>query len=158
MEYHYSTKQFGISDEGVHFLRNRFEYKKLPFSSIEKIELKKGMQLNNWAVILAIGVALISTTTYLTLGILKALEHPGYSFRAFRIVYLLFIPFIGGYFIYEALQYGLVLEVNYEGKKIKRFHLRRLTPESRQKFSEYLATKIGNKFVNRLYDNGVRSF
>ncbi len=156
MEYHYTTNQLGISDEGIHFLRNRFEYKKIPFSQIEKVELKKGMQLNNWYVIFFVGVALLSTGIYLGLGIFNALQNPGHNLRSLRIVYLLFIPIVGGYFVYESLQYGLILELKYNREKKKCFHLKRLTPESRQKFSEFMKAKMGNKFINQLAPVQVR--
>lgn len=156
MEYPYSTKEFGISDEGIHLLRHRFNYKTIPFSKIERVELRKGMQLNNWLVIFLIGSAMLITGIYLSAGIFDFFGKGEVQTRTVRIIYLIFIPIVGAYFIYESLQFGLILEVSFGGVKRKQFHLKKLMPASRQKFGEFMKSKIGHKFVDHLEQTRVR--
>lgn len=69
--YTFQTTQFGINDEGLYLLRNRFNYKSYDRHQVVSFELKQGKEYSNWKVLIALGIALIIFAIYYSLGLLE---------------------------------------------------------------------------------------
>jgi uncharacterized membrane-anchored protein len=100
--YYLKTQEFGISSDGIHLLRSGFNYKTIAFSEIMKIKIEKGKELHNWWLVLILGASLVGLGVYLSLGTIKILIQGDLSPRHARMILLLLVPVIGGYFIYNS--------------------------------------------------------
>lgn len=60
-KYYFETDQLGISETGIHLLRNRFNYETIEYSSIQEIRIEKGKQIKNWLLVLLLGIFSVST-------------------------------------------------------------------------------------------------
>ena len=59
-DYKYRTDEFGLSETGVHLLRNNYNYKTINYEDITLLEIKHGKLFSNWLVVLLIGAGLIA--------------------------------------------------------------------------------------------------
>jgi hypothetical protein len=56
---------FGFHEEGIHLLRGGYCYKKIPFSALHTLTLKKGKAVNNWFLLFLIGTGIIFANLFL---------------------------------------------------------------------------------------------
>lgn len=150
MGYLFATKQFGVHEDGIHFLRNRFPFATLAKSEINKVVLKNGMQLANWPLIFLLGVCLVVPGFYMFYHIKESFAINDAFGLGARLVYYGAIPLVGIYFIYESLQYGPVLEIHYAGNKVKCFHLDKTYRKSLNEFRLLMKENFGSKFIDKL--------
>jgi len=68
-KYAFHTNQFGINPEGVHLLRNNFNYQLIPFIAINSITIRKGKDFRNWPLMLAVGLIFMAFAVYHTMNI-----------------------------------------------------------------------------------------
>jgi len=99
--YNFQTKEFGISDKGIHLLRSGFNHRTIKFSEVNKILIERGKELHNWWVIFIIGAALIVFGVYLSVGTIRILIDGNIAPRHARMIILLLIPVVGAYFVYN---------------------------------------------------------
>src|SRR6476620_9493035 len=59
-DYKFETDQFGLSDTKIHLLRSRFNYGNIELSTVDKIIIDKGRQVNNWFLLLLVGLLLFT--------------------------------------------------------------------------------------------------
>lgn len=145
-KYYFKTNQFGLTDKGIHLLRNGFNYETIEFSQIKKAEIRKANELNNWIVILIIGLVLLTPGVYMAVRIIDAILNGDVSTRSARMVLFLFIPLIGGYFIYTSLQTGTVLEINYGRNKKSKFSLRKISDNREiEDFKSLMKNRLNSK-------------
>jgi hypothetical protein len=50
--YKFEAEQFGVSDDSIHLLRNRFNYQTINFKEIDSVTIKTGKDLKNWVIVL----------------------------------------------------------------------------------------------------------
>ena len=144
--YIFQTEEFGISDNGIHLLRSGFNYRTIRFEEIKRIQIEKGKELHNWWVIFIIGAALIGLGIYLSIGIIKVLIEGNVAPRHARMIFLLLIPAVGGYFVYNSLQTGLVLKIDCLNGDKDMFPLREIVKGKKLKeLKTYLKDKIGTR-------------
>ncbi len=145
-DYKFKTEQFGLTDKGVHFLRKGYNYQTIDYSQINYAEIRKGKELNNWFIIFLIGAILLIIGVFITIPIVEAFHKGDMSGRQVRIVLLLFIPVVGGYFVYSSLQTGTILSINYGSDKKSRFSLNWVLKKNEMKdFKLFLAAKLKTK-------------
>jgi hypothetical protein len=117
-QYQFQTREFAISEEGVHFLRSGFNYRTIPFSEINSFKISRGHLLKKWRITLVFGLALFFFSLYLILGLFNF-----FNSAITRTVYIeeLLIPLFpfltGAYCIYASLQKGTVLTFTRKGKQ-----------------------------------------
>lgn len=116
--YSFSTAQFGLSDAGIHLLRNGYNFKTLTFEGVTAVEVKAGRDVKNWILVLVIGLAL---TTYGIADLLKIYQlyfGPAYHpLRITRLVVPVFPLMLGVYSIVISLRRNKVMIVIADGKK-----------------------------------------
>lgn len=126
-KYQFKTQEFGVVDNEFHLLRNGFNYKRIKFSEINLIEIERGKEVNNWIIIFLLGLILVIPGIYVLINISRVFLYDDYTARQmWGILMLLFMPVVGGYFIYSSLQMTTVLRIYYNGNLSKRFTLRAL--------------------------------
>lgn len=108
------------------------------------------MQLNNWPLILLLGVFLVTPGIFMIVHLKEAFVMNEPLSLGVRIIYYGAIPLVGIYFIYESLQYGPVLQIAYRRNKVKQFHLDKFSKRESDELSSLLKPLLANRFVNRL--------
>ena len=145
-DYKFKTEEFGLTDYGVHFLRKGYNYQTVDYSQINFAEIRKGKELKNWFIIFLIGALILVAGVFIAIPIIEAFQRGDISTRQVRIVLLLFIPFVGGYFVYSSLQTGTILNINYGADKKSRFSLNRFLKNNEMTdFKLLLADKLKSK-------------
>jgi len=126
-QYVYETTEFGLSDQGIHLLRSRFNYETIPFADIETATIEKGKELNHWIAILSFGIILVAIALFY---ILRAMHVVGN--HEVRVIYIeqIVIPVIplllGGYCLYSSTRNGIVLRIKTASNKNEKFPLKEI--------------------------------
>ncbi|HEY8936830.1 MAG TPA: hypothetical protein VIM65_16490 [Cyclobacteriaceae bacterium] len=145
-KYYFRTREFAVSDTGIHLLRGGFNYATITFDQIHKIEIGKGRELNNWFAILIIGLILLIPGIRSSINIISMLLQGGATLASARIVLFLLIPVVGMYFIYASLRTGTILRVHYGRNKKDKFSLRKIVLEKQMDgFEQLMKNKLNVK-------------
>jgi hypothetical protein len=86
-QYYFRTKEFGVTDKGIHLLRGGFNYETIAFAQIHKLEIRRGKELNNWFAILVIGLILFTPGIYFAISVINILVHGDISPYGARIAH-----------------------------------------------------------------------
>lgn len=57
--YNFETREFAVSDAGIHLLRDRYNYQTIPFSEIKRAVIEKGKETPNWIGATLLGTAML---------------------------------------------------------------------------------------------------
>lgn len=144
--YDFQTKEFGISNQGIHLLRSGFNHRTITFSEIESARIVKGMKIRNGWLVFLLGTIMIVFGVYLSIGTINALMSGNIEPRHARMIMFLFIPIIGGYFTYNSLQMGLVLKIDCSNGDRDMFPLDEIIKKKKVKeLRAYLVDKLGTR-------------
>ncbi|MBT1707044.1 hypothetical protein KK062_02360 [Fulvivirgaceae bacterium PWU5] len=151
-KYYFETREFGVSDQGIHLLRSRYNYKTIDFNQVAKITIERGKELNNWIAILVLGIALTSFALYYAVGMFNFLTY-GISGRvSIQEILVPVIPFLmGAYCLYSSTRNGIVMRVRTIEDTHERFPLKEL--DQRQEltpFQQLLKEKASTKVTENL--------
>jgi hypothetical protein len=150
--YKFQTAELGISNTGIHLLRSNFNYKTIEFSTIDEIRIQKGRQVNNWAIALLFGVALISVALYVLYHVLYE-YFVGTQVHRFYITQFIFpvLPlFAGVYCLFVSLKTGMVLTIT-SNNKIKNLPIETL--KKTKKLEELIAFLKANELTEYKFRN-----
>lgn len=147
--YQFKTQQFGITGDEIHLLRNGFNYEQIKFSEINTIVIEEGREINNWLLILLLGIVLVIPGIYVLVNIGNVWNYENYKARQmWGILMLLLMPVTGGYFIFNALQMSVIFRIRYRGGRSKRYSLREIQKsgelESFKKFIRINSNLLSN--------------
>lgn len=138
-KYRFETDEFGLSDEGVHLLRSRFNYETIAYEQISKVRFERSKVVNNWVLILILGIASLVFSIYYTLILFDVFNDDRISRVYVEEVAIPFLPgFLGSFMIYSALRTGTMMVVSY-GRKTKRLPLEKLRKDGQL-----------NEFINEI--------
>jgi len=129
-EYQFRDRDLGLSHEGVHLLRNGFNYKTIPFKEIQKTEFKKGNVLKNRVILLIVGIGVVGFSIYAAISLYDSF----YSPDVYRIyIEELLVPilpfFMGAYALYAVLRKEEVIV--FHGEKRYTFSLKSFIKEGK---------------------------
>ncbi|MBO9702921.1 MAG: hypothetical protein J7604_22090 [Sporocytophaga sp.] len=116
--YKFYTREFGISDIGIHLLRNNFNYNTINFKDITSLEIGRGKLIRNWIFVFIFGISLIAFSIYYAFVLIDVLNDP-----STRKIYIeeLMVPvlpaLLGGFCIYSSRRNGIVIKIEHNGKK-----------------------------------------
>lgn len=151
-KYHFETREFGISDQGIHLLRSRYNYKTIDFNQVAKITIERGKELNNWIAILVLGIALTSFALYYAVGMFSFLTDGIRGMVSIQEIVVPVIPFLmGAYCLYSSTRNGIVMRIRTIEDKHERFPLKEL--DQRQElaqFQQLLKEKASTKVTENL--------
>lgn len=119
-EYLYKLTDFALSENGIHLLRNGFNYKTVYYHDLEKATIKRGAEIKNTLLSLIIGVALVSFSILKGISLYSDFNDPGlHRIYIESILLPLFPGLIGSYLVYAALKRGPILQLEQGGTKYK---------------------------------------
>ncbi|MDJ1499471.1 hypothetical protein [Xanthocytophaga agilis] len=117
MKYKFETPEFGISAQGIHLLRNRYNYQTYSFQDIDTIQIGQGRLVNNWILIFLIGLALTAGALYYIYNLYLAfIEERVSHFYVEQILIPVLPLFVGMYCLWTSLRKGKTLTILYNGK------------------------------------------
>ena len=128
-DYVLADRHLGLSDDGVHLLRNGFNHTTIPWSDISSAKIKRGNALKNKAVLLIIGIGLIALTVYLTVGLIDTYLNTYSTIYIEGILIIVFSLLLGCYCIFAVLKKEQVLI--FEGSKTHTFSLKAIHKEGK---------------------------
>jgi hypothetical protein len=110
--YTYEAEKFAVSENGLHLLRNRFNYETISWNTIETVEVRNGKDLRNWLWVLFVGVALAGYAIYDIFYILFIFNDPHTHVIYVERLVLPVIPLsLGLYSIFIALRNTRVMVI-----------------------------------------------
>lgn len=146
-DYHYQTREFGLSEEAVHLLRNSYNYKSYKYSDIANITIGKGKGIKNWMVVLVIGIALVLFAIWYTLGIFGIISN-----KEVRVIYIeeiivpLFPFLVGFYCIYVSTKTETVVRLKMTDNKVDSLPLKEIEKSGKlSDFQDFLENRRRNR-------------
>jgi len=149
MNYLFETSEFGLLKDSFHLLRSSYNYKTYKKDEIATLTIENGKQINNWILVLLIGVLLIVFSIYYTISLYDLMtdETPQRIYREQFLVPLL--PFFGGFYcLYVSLIAGPVINIHLNSGNTKKFPLSKVKKNNQlDKMIEILtnSTEFGGK-------------
>ena len=152
--YKFETDQFGISDNGIHLLRSRYNYETIKFSDLSEIRIEKGRQIANWFLTFMFGIALILIGFYVGYQVLHTwfFGEGYYYFHVNHFAFPILPIIVGSYSLFVSLKTGFVMTTLINGKT-KKFPIDTLKKQNQiDEFVVFLNTNIliKNKFKSSI--------
>ena len=144
--YEIQAKDFALSADGVHLLRNRFNFKTISFNDIDKASFKRAVETKNVALTLVAGAILIGFSVLQVIGVIKTFNDPHERTIYIESIGLPVLPFLlGGYRIYISVKKvpSLIIEIKNEKHKLSLQDI--VKNEELAKLEAYLKGKLGAK-------------
>lgn len=145
MEYVFETRQLGISEEGFHLLRNRFNYQTIEYTDAIQVTIQRGKEVNNWVLLLIFGVAVLSFSIYYTAALMVAwINHEINHIYVEEIVVPVLPALIGAYCIFAAFRKGTIIIIK-TGSQTHRYPLRDLVDSKKlTELRNFLRAKVSH--------------
>lgn len=137
------TREFGVSDKGIHLLRSRFNYLTIDYNDIDELVIEKGKELNNWVLLLVIGLGLLLFSFWYCFRLFEILDGSGLTVIYIEEIIVPVIPFLAGvYFTYSSTRNSTIMKIKTKGTWYKKLSLANLEKD-----------KNVNKLTSILRDN-----
>jgi hypothetical protein len=152
----YLFENLALSENSVHFLRNRYCYQKYYFEDIELITLKRGKSINNWPLLLLLGVILSMVGLGLCLVFVLLLVS-GKLFDSGRLLIPattlsgLFLGWLGTLIIRQSLKTTFILVVQVPGFRKNGWLPHRVRHEQVRALMKLLETKCPGRFKAEVF-------
>jgi hypothetical protein len=145
--YYFETKEFGVSDNGIHLLRSRFNYETIEFNQVANLTIERGKELNNWLAILLVGLALISFSAYYIVRLFSIIDNDEVNVIYIEQILVPLIPLmIGGYCLYSSTRNGTILRLRTTKNKTDKFPLKEFEKDDKlRSFQDFLKEKLNTK-------------
>lgn len=145
--YYFETREFGVSDDGIHLLRSRFNDKTIEFGQVDSLTIEKGKELNNWIAILIFGLGLVSFSVYYSLRLFNIINNNDVNVIYIEQILVPLIPFmLGGYCLYSSTRNGTILRVKTIKEKADKFPLKELEKDNKiRQFQDFLKERLNTK-------------
>lgn len=118
--YKFRNEHLAVDDNKIHFLRNKYAYDNVDFKSINEIVFKKGRSINNWVLLLVIGVVLFISGIIFSKNLFLIMfgdeSTTIYIESIFTSVVLIIIGFI---LVIKAMKTEKIIEINFQNKTKK---------------------------------------
>ncbi|MFL9481578.1 hypothetical protein ACI6Q2_02295 [Chitinophagaceae bacterium LWZ2-11] len=150
-DYKFETDQFGLSDTKIHLLRSRFNYDNIELSTVDKIIIDKGRQVNNWFLLLMVGLLLFTFGLFTASKVIYEYFFANNFTRFYVEQFVLpVLPFLTGAFcLYFSFKIGPVLTIKFNDKT-KRLPIGQLKSQAKiDKLVDFLQTNDLTR--NKLY-------
>jgi hypothetical protein len=144
--YKFQLEDFALSDEGVHLLRNQFNFRTVGYNQINRATIERSTEIKNAPLILAIGISLVCFSFYQSRWIINSFTNPEVHRIYIETIVLPIIPaFVGIYCIYISLKKAPILKLE-EGSRKYKLRLKSVIKNNQAfEFANYLNQHLGSK-------------
>jgi hypothetical protein len=145
--YQFQTEDFALSSDGVHLLRNQFNFKTIGYNDIRQARIERSVEIRNAPAIFCIGILLVAFAFYQTRWVVWLFNDP----RTFHIdiisIVLPIIPLLlGSYCLYASIRKGPVLRLE-EGSRVHKLRLRPVVKKNlTAELERYMGAQLGPAF------------
>jgi hypothetical protein len=140
--YLFQTDDFALSEGSLRLLRNGFNYKTIPLTDIQSMEIRKGKELKNWLWVFTIAIGLIGFAVYDTIRIFIMYFDPNINRIYIERVVIPVLPYVLGiYSLFISLRTRTILIVKSEGYN-NRFSLRNI--EEQKQLDSFMDFLLGD--------------
>lgn len=135
------TEYFAVSDEGIHLLRERFNYQTISWQDIHVVRIHRDRDLHNWFAVFCISAVMIIAGVYYASEILDtAIETSRWSLLRMYALILL-TTLCGVYFFFKSVRKGWVLKIRTKTNKKLKFPLEEVYEQKQMKQLEGILKK-----------------
>jgi hypothetical protein len=147
--YDIESTDFALSSDGVHLLRNKFNYKTINFDDIDKATFTKSAETRNVMLALTVGVLLVAFAIYNGIGVYENFHDPLVRHIYIESIVLPILPLLAGsYCIYMAIRKVPLLMIYTKSEKYK-LSLKGIIKSGRMDMLKvYLNQKLGTRFYD----------
>ena len=147
--YDIESRDFALSPQGIHLLRNRFNYKTINFYDIHKATFTRAAETKNVLPALIAGTLLVAFAVYRAIGVYQDFQDPSVHHIYIESIMLPVLPLLLGlYCIYIAVKKVPLLIIELKGEKHK-LSLRDIINAGQTAALEaYLKEKLREKFYD----------
>jgi len=141
--YHFVSEDFALSDEGIHLLRNSFNYKTIPYNQVKKAVAGRGTEVKRPLLIIGFGMLLLWFGGSVAAALYRQWLQPTVYHIDIKIIILPLLPFlVGMYCFFMAFKKGPVLKVE-EERAVHSLRLRTFYKKKQQAaLLEYLSARL----------------
>lgn len=148
--YDFESKDFALSDKGVHLLRNRFNYKTISFTELDKATFTKDVETKNVGLTWVVGILLILFAIFQSKGVYESFNDPSVREIYIESIVLPVLPFlIGLYCVYISVKKVPTLLVEIPGGKYKLNLEDIIKSQQLDNLQAYLKTKLRTKVITQ---------
>jgi|GEM_PF-3432531 len=149
--YDFISKDFALSAEGVHLLRNGFNHKTINFYDVEKATFKRAADTNNVWLTLIAGGLLILFALLQSLGVVMSFYGADFHIIHTSSIAVVALPFAAGiYCIYMVVKKVPLLLVEAGNKKYKLSLEDIIKKQQKENLKVYLTGKLNVRFYDEL--------
>jgi hypothetical protein len=118
--YDIESKDFSISAQGLHLLRNKFNYKTINFDDVNKAYFARAAETRNVALALIVGILFVAFAIYSAICVYDDFHDPLVYHIHIESIMLPILPLLAGcYCIYIAVKKVPLLVVELKDQKYK---------------------------------------
>ncbi|SDM34111.1 hypothetical protein SAMN05421823_112142 [Catalinimonas alkaloidigena] len=100
--YLFETDEFGLSDEGIHLLRSRFNYATIHFHQIDRLRIERAHLANHGFWLLMLGIASLLFSAFYTLVLYEVFTDDAPQHVYLEELLVPFLPLVFGLFVVRA--------------------------------------------------------
>jgi hypothetical protein len=143
------TEYFGVSDEGIHLLRERYNYETIPWQAIRTIKIHRDRELHNWFAIACMSSAMFAVALYFGSEILDTiLETQGWPLFKLYVLILL-VAAVSAFFVFKSVRKTWVLRIQCKTKQKLKFPLDEVFQRKQLSLLEAMLEKKLTKSVEK---------
>jgi hypothetical protein len=112
LPYHFQSEDFALSEDGIHLLRNKFNFKTISYDQVTNATMQKAVEIKRPMVILVAGILMLVFAVKQILWVFWMFNNPHESRIYIESIVVPVIPgLLGIYCVYSAIRKGPVLTV-----------------------------------------------
>jgi hypothetical protein len=126
-DYFLETREFGLSEKGIHLLRSGFNYETIDYNDIRELTIKRDREVNNWLLLLIIGLMMLLFSAWYSWRLLSVLENGEVKVVSIQELVVPVLPCLFGLiFIYSSTRNGTIMSLTTNSGKRKRLSVSQL--------------------------------
>lgn len=147
-DYFLQTREFGLSEKGIHLLRSGFNYETIDYNDIRELTIRRDKEANNWVLLLIIGVLMLMFSIWYSFRLFGVLENGEVKVIHIEELIVPVLPCLFGLiFIYSSTRNGTIMSLTTTSGKRKRLSLGELEKnnmldELKHHFREKLKNRV----------------
>ncbi len=147
--YDIQSKDFALSANGIHLLRNRFNYQTISFDDVYKATFTRAVETKNVVLTLIAGAVFMAFGVYNAIGVYENFHNPSvHRIYIESILILVFPLLLGCYCIYISIKKVPSLIIEVKDKK----HKLSILDITKAGLIDVLRDYLNNKLGARFYD------
>lgn len=118
--FQFETDEFGVSSDGIHLLRNGFNYRTVLWKEVRIARITKGKEAHNWLILFFIGVVILFFSVDTIFQVSETFLYKGLNMQSARLIFsLVMMSLLGVFFVINSIRSGTLLILEARALNIK---------------------------------------